>query len=87
MELIIGITGMSLILIAFLLNQIGKWNKKSFIYDFVNFLGSGLLCVYAFLINSWPFLILNLVWAVYSLKDVLFRGPAGRQAQEGTIRH
>jgi hypothetical protein len=66
---IIGFVGMLLILLAFLMNQQGKWKNKYFIYDFVNYLGAGLLVIYSYLIGSWPFLILNLVWMGYSARD------------------
>ncbi|MBN2127766.1 MAG: hypothetical protein JW703_05280 [Candidatus Diapherotrites archaeon] len=70
-NLIIGFTGMMLILIAFLMNQTHKWSEDSLIYDSVNFLGSALLCFYALMINSYPFLFLNTVWALFSLKDII----------------
>jgi hypothetical protein len=66
---IIGFIGMLLILLAFLMNQRGEWKQKDLIYDFVNFSGSGMLVLYAYLISSWPFLILNLVWMIYSARD------------------
>ncbi|MBT7706004.1 hypothetical protein HN747_01010 [archaeon] len=68
---IIGFLGMLLILLAFLMNQRGKWDQKDFAYDFVNFLGAGLMAIYAYLISSWPFLVLNLFWMIYSAKDSL----------------
>jgi hypothetical protein len=48
---IIGLVGMFLILLAFLMEQRGKWNRKDLVYDFVNFIGSGLLVIYAILIG------------------------------------
>lgn len=71
METIIGIAGATLILIAFLLNQFGKLSNKNILYDFINFVGSGLMVVYAIMLSSIPFLILNIVWAGVSLKDVI----------------
>jgi len=68
--LLIGITGGTIVLLAFFMNQIGKWQNQDLRYDLVNALGSGLLMAYAALIQSWPFLILNLVWFAVSLKDV-----------------
>ncbi len=69
--LLIGISGAAIILVAFLLNQLNKWKNDSFIYDFANFIGSLLLVIYAILLSSYPFLILNGVWAAFSLKDVV----------------
>ncbi len=71
MDLIIGILGTIILLILFILNQIGKLNKGSFIYDFGNLIGGLLMVVYSSIIKSWPFLALNLVWAIFSLKDVI----------------
>lgn len=68
---IVGVFGASIILIVFVLNQINKLKNDSFLYDFLNLIGSILLMIYAILLTSYPFLILNLVWALVSLKDVV----------------
>ena len=68
---LIGIIGMLLILIAYALNQMHKWNQADLKYDFTNFLGGIMLFVYAFSIQSIPFLVLQAVWALVSLKDVI----------------
>jgi len=67
---IIGLTGMILILFAFLMNQLHKWRDTFFIYDITNAIGSILLIIYSFLINSWPFIILNGVWFIISMRDI-----------------
>lgn len=67
----IGSLGALCILIGFILNQIGKWKPRQFSYDMVNFVGSALLIWYAFLLHSTPFMILNGVWALVSLRDVI----------------
>ncbi len=68
---IIGIVGMTLILVFFFLNNAGKISQKSFYYDLGNLLGAGLLSFYAFYINSIPFLILNLTWSFIALRDII----------------
>jgi hypothetical protein len=68
---ILGIAGMALILFAFLLNQMNVWQNNNLKYDLSNLIGSGLMVYYAFTLKSFPFLILNLVWALVSLKDVI----------------
>ena len=70
LDLYIGLTGMSLILIAFVMNQIHKWKDISLTYDIVNVIGAGLLVIYSIMIQSYPFLILNSVWTLVSLRDV-----------------
>lgn len=69
--LIIGASGALLILIAFVANETHKWKDTDLIYDAVNFIGSALLLVYAILLVSYPFIILNAIWAGVSLKDVI----------------
>ena len=67
----VGIIGTALILIGFILNQIGVWKTSSFSYDLINLFGGAVLIYYALLLSSIPFLVLNTVWVVVSLKDVL----------------
>lgn len=70
MPLTLGIIGMSLILVGFLLNQLKIWSQDSVVYDLVNFIGSILLLLYALYGGAWPFVVLNGVWALYSGYDV-----------------
>ena len=67
---IIGSIGALLILVGFVMNQTHKWKDTSLKYDLINFLGGILLVLYAYLFKSYPFLVLNFVWMVVSLKDV-----------------
>lgn len=69
----IGILGATIILVLFLLNQMGKVDKDDFIYDLGNFIGSATLLYYSYLLGSIPFMILNIIWAGYSLRDVLLK--------------
>ena len=71
MEIYIGILGATLILIAFLLNQQHVWKDTDFKYDFTNFVGSTILIYYSVITETWPFVILNLVWAAVSFKDLI----------------
>jgi hypothetical protein len=66
----IGIIGATIILVAFLLNQTGRWHRDSFSYDLANALGAALLILYSWLIASYPFLILNLVWFFSAARDL-----------------
>lgn len=67
----IGATGAGIILIFFILNEIHKISTDNVWYDLGNFFGSFLLVIYAYLLGSIPFLILNAVWAIFSLKEVV----------------
>lgn len=71
MPLLIGTLGATLILIAFVLNQLHVWKDDEFRYDIVNVLGAALLVVYAILLRSWPFAVLNGVWTLVSLRDAI----------------
>jgi hypothetical protein len=69
--IIIGLIGMGFILTAFFMNEIGKWTPKTLTYELVNAVGSIFLVIYAIIIKSYPFLALNMVWALLSLKYTL----------------
>lgn len=68
--MIIGIIGASIILMAFMLLQTHVWKDSYFIYDFANFIGSILLVYYAISSHTYPFAVLNGVWAIVSLRDI-----------------
>lgn len=70
--MIIGISGATIILALFLLNQTHKIGSDSLLYDIANFIGALLLLIYAVLLSSLPFAILNGVWALFSLRDIFF---------------
>jgi len=67
----IGIIGATLVLVAFVLEQKKIWNSEMLKYDLVNFLGSATLVYYGILIKGYPFVVLNSVWALVSLYDVI----------------
>lgn len=70
---VIGTLGATIILVAFILNQLNKLKNDSLAYDLLNAIGSLLLIWYAILLSSVPFLILNGVWAIVSIKDIVSR--------------
>lgn len=67
----IGSLGAGLILFAFVFGQLHIWKDTYFIYDLLNLIGSVLLIIYGYIGYSWPFVVLNAVWAIVSLKDVV----------------
>jgi len=72
-NLIIGLLGMLLILIAFLLDEFSKKiNSKSWQFNVLNIVGAGLLSYYAFTLNSWPFMILNGVWFIAAVLKLFY---------------
>ena len=68
---LIGVAGAAILLIAFIANEMKKLTVESFWYDFLNLVGAALLAWYAILLNSIPFLILEGIWALVSLRDVI----------------
>ncbi|MBI2143499.1 hypothetical protein HYU20_04135 [Candidatus Woesearchaeota archaeon] len=66
-----GIAGMAIILILFVLSQLKKLSQDSIAYDAANALGAFLLAYYALALKAWPFLVLNSVWGLFSLYEVI----------------
>ncbi len=85
--LLVGLAGMFIILFAFIMNQIHKWKDDFLIYDGFNVFGSLLLIVYAVLINSYPFLILNGVWFAVSIRDVILDMEKGKGTKKTHARY
>jgi hypothetical protein len=67
----IGFTGVFILLIAFLLNLIGKISKDGLLYPLMNILGAGLACFASYLIHYIPFVLLEGTWALVSLFALL----------------
>ena len=68
---IIGSVGVTMILIAFLLNLVGRMAADSRVYLLLNFVGAGLTCVSSIMIAFWPFVVLEAVWALAALGGLL----------------
>jgi lipid-A-disaccharide synthase-like uncharacterized protein len=64
---IIGIAGAMIVLIGFLSRDSKKYGVGTIPYLFANFIGSVFLIIYAIILNSLPFIILNTVWGLDSL--------------------
>jgi hypothetical protein len=63
----IGSFGVTLLLIAFLLNLSGRLKKESFIYLLMNLTGAGLACYASILLHYLPFIILEGSWTLVSI--------------------
>lgn len=68
---IIGITGSSLVLIGFIQLQHGKWSSDNMFYLLSQFIGSLLLIIYAVMLSSYPFIILNSLFVIVALKKII----------------
>lgn len=63
----IGFTGVTILLLAFLLNLAKKISSNSLSYILMNMIGAGLACLASWLINYIPFVILEGSWTMVSL--------------------
>ncbi len=63
----IGFIGVSILLVAYLLNLFKKITQDTHTYILLNLIGAGLAFIASVLINYVPFIILEAVWTVISL--------------------
>ena len=71
MVLLAGVIGAAVLLLFFVLDQFGKIKNDTLWYDGGNFVGATLLAFYAYMIGSVPFTVIEVAWALVSLRDVL----------------
>lgn len=65
-----GASGAAIVLVAYLLVLFEKVLPENPYYITANIIGSGLLAWYSILLESIPFLILNLAWVLGSAYDL-----------------
>ena len=70
-DLIIGTIGASILLLFYILSQFDLIKNTNPYYDAGNFIGAVLLAIYAYQGGVWPFVVLELVWAAVSLRDLM----------------
>ena len=63
----IGFLGVFQILLAYCLNVMGKVSNKDLPFILLNLIGAAMACLASILLNYWPFIILEAVWAMVSL--------------------
>ena len=68
---LIGSIGVGLILIAFILNLIGAMDRATRSYLFLNLIGASLALLASALIEFYPFVVLESVWALAALLGLL----------------
>lgn len=64
---ITGTVGVGLILLAYFCNIVGWINGRSKLFFLLNIAGAGLACYASWLINYWPFVILEGTWVLVSV--------------------
>ena len=67
----IGTIGVGLILIAYFCSTFKIISAHSRIFFLLNVIGAGLACYASYLINYWPFVILEGTWTLVSLIGLL----------------
>lgn len=63
----IGFIGVFQILLAYILNVMGKLKKENLAFILLNLVGASMACLASVLMNYLPFIILEGVWALVSL--------------------
>jgi hypothetical protein len=63
---LIGVVGVTILLLAFFLNLTNKIKKDSLLYLIMNFIGASIACFASILMNYLPFIILEGCWALVS---------------------
>ncbi|MFZ1372169.1 MAG: hypothetical protein WAR78_17420 [Ferruginibacter sp.] len=63
----IGFAGVTILLLAFLLNLLKKIASNSLPYIIMNIIGAGLACLASWLIDYIPFVILEAAWMLVSV--------------------
>jgi len=69
---LVGMIGASLVLAGFVGNRLKYVQSDSHSYVVINAVGSLVLVGYSIVIESYPFVALNVVWLLFSVND-LFR--------------
>lgn len=68
---VIGLIGVSLLLLAFFLNLFKFLRAESYLYLILNLVGGALACYSSYLINFMPFVLLEGTWAVVAAVGVV----------------
>jgi hypothetical protein len=70
-SVIIGSLGLVFLLVAFLLNLTKYLTSESATYNVMNLIGASLCCYASYLIGFWPFIILEGIWAIVALANLV----------------
>lgn len=80
---LIGTIGVSLLLIAFVLNQRERLSEHSRGFLAMNLVGALLCATSAWMVKFYPFLVLETVWALVALWGLLRWSAQRQQRDEG----
>jgi hypothetical protein len=68
---LVGTTGVTLLLLGFVLNLLKKIRSDSVVYLLLNFTGAALAGISSYMIKFCPFVVLETVWVLASLLPLL----------------
>ena len=68
---LIGTAGVGLILLAYFCNTFGWINGKSKLFFLLNIVGAGLAGCASWLIDYWPFVVLEGTWLIVSVAGLI----------------
>ena len=67
----IGTLGVFQILLAYFLNVTGKISNNDLSFILLNLIGATMACLASILLNYWPFIILETIWALVSIYSLI----------------
>lgn len=68
----LSVAGLICCLFPFVMLQLKKWTVDTFWYRWLNILGSLVLLALSIVRIDWVFIILESVWFIFSVKDVVW---------------
>jgi hypothetical protein len=68
---LMGTIGVGLVLFAYFLNTMGYVPVNGKLFYVLNCVGGAISCYAAYLINFWPFVILEAVWTIVSIYGLM----------------
>ena len=80
---ILGTIGVTLLLLAYFLHGRNIISHKGIIYITLNFSGAVIACISSLLLQFYPFVVLEGIWAIVSLLPFIKRrGKRGERREE-----
>jgi hypothetical protein len=67
----IGTVGVSLLLLAFLLNLFRIVSEESLAYIILNIFGAGIACIASIMIEFVPFIVLEIIWVLVGVAGLI----------------
>jgi hypothetical protein len=67
----LGFVGVFQILLAYFLNVIGRISHQSLVFILLNLIGATMACIASIILDYWPFIILEGIWAIIALYSLI----------------